>query len=97
MISHQEVKHIAKLARLGLNEDDFDAFQKDITDILNYFDLLKEVDASRIDPSFSVIEKYPNVLRKDEEKPQLIETTNKLVEAAPEEKDRYIKVKTILK
>ena len=43
MISKDEVKHIAKLARLELTEKEVEKMQKDLSEILGYFDLLKRV------------------------------------------------------
>ena len=41
MISKDEVRHIAKLARLELTESETAKMQKDLSSILDYFDLLK--------------------------------------------------------
>lgn len=46
MISKEEVKHIAKLARLGLKEKEIKKMQKELSSILNYVAKLKEVDVS---------------------------------------------------
>ena len=43
MISKEEVEHIAKLARLELTGKETEKMQKDLTEILGYFDLLKNV------------------------------------------------------
>ena len=37
MISKEEVLHIAKLARLELTEEEVEKMQKDLTEILDYF------------------------------------------------------------
>ena len=42
MISKDEVQHIAKLARLELTEKEIEKMQKDLSEILGYFDLLKK-------------------------------------------------------
>ncbi len=93
MIKKEEVQHIANLARLGLTEDEIKKFQKDLSSILDYFNSIKEVDISKIEPTFHPTE-YS--LREDKAKPQPVETANKLIEAAPEKKKRHIKVKAIL-
>jgi aspartyl-tRNA(Asn)/glutamyl-tRNA(Gln) amidotransferase subunit C len=100
MISKQEVKHIAKLARLGLNEAEIKKFQKELSSVLDYFNLLKEVDVSNVEPTFHPLEHFLEgklgLTREDIEKSQRIEVVNKLVEATPERKDRYIKTKAVL-
>jgi len=96
MISKKEVEHLAKLARIGLTEKELKKMQKDIASILDYFEKIKKIDVSGIEPtSHAVVLK--NVMRGDEKR----KTTDKdekikLLSAAPETKDNYLKVKAIL-
>jgi aspartyl-tRNA(Asn)/glutamyl-tRNA(Gln) amidotransferase subunit C len=100
MISKEEVKHIAKLARLGLTEEEIEKFQKDLSSILGYIEKLKEVDVSKIEPASpsgvalraSHAVKVENVMRKDEAKPF---TNKKLLDLAPEQKEGFLKVKSV--
>jgi len=95
MITREEVQHIAKLARLGLTESEIEKFQKDLSAILDYFEKLKEVDISGVEPtSHSVL--VENLARKDEPKEEKLETRKKIIEEFPESKDGYVKVKSIL-
>jgi len=41
MITKEEVKHIAKLARLGLTEKEIGKYQKELSSILDYIEKLK--------------------------------------------------------
>ena len=95
MISKEEVEHIAKLARLGLTKEEIKKFQKDISAILDYFEMLKEVDVSKIEPAFHPHEQELRTMRQDKTKPQTAETVNKLVEASPNREKRHIKVKKV--
>ena len=99
MISKEEVKHIAKLARLGLNEKEIKKFQKELSDILDYFDSFKKIDVSKVAPTFhpteSLLKDKTGKMRKDEAKPQSSEMANKLVEAAPQREKRHIKIKPV--
>ncbi len=104
MIKKEEVQHIAKLARLGITKKEEGKFQKDLSSILDYFNSIKEVDISKTEPTFhptehsfgKARERKLEATREDEAKPQPVETANKLIEAAPKTKDRYLKVKSIL-
>lgn len=100
MISKEEVQHIAKLARIGLTEDEIKRFQKDLSSILDYFDSLKKVDVSKVEPTFylaqSYISKGVKIMRKDKVEAKEEGLVNKLVEAAPEREKRHIKTKPIL-
>ena len=94
MISKEEVEKIAKLARLELTEGEIKKMQKDLSEILNYFDLLKKAPAP-LKQGLSKIKK-DNVLRSDEilQRDNLV--AEKLIAGFPDKKDSYIKVKTIL-
>ncbi len=95
MISKQEVIHIADLARIGMSQKELKKIQKDMSSILNYFNLLKKVDVSRVNPtSHSVL--VENIMREDKRKERNINLANELVKNSPERKARYVKVKSVL-
>jgi len=93
MISKEEVKHIAKLARLELTEKEVEKMQKNLSAILDYFNLLKNVPAIKIEKSASG---KASAWREDETRPKEAGLAEKLIAAAPDKKDDYIKVKAIL-
>jgi aspartyl-tRNA(Asn)/glutamyl-tRNA(Gln) amidotransferase subunit C len=95
MISKEDVKHIAKLARLGLTKKEIERFGKELSSVLDYIEKLKEVDVSGIKPTSHSI-KVENIMREDREKPKTKDQKPKvLLESAPEIKDGYLKVKSI--
>jgi len=111
MITKKEVQHVAKLARLGLTEKEVKRFQKELSSILNYIEKLKEVDISKVEPTSHSITRalakggdeasassteVKNVMREDKENEKLKIKNEKLLELAPETKDGYLKVKSIL-
>ena len=91
MISKEEVQHIAKLARLELTENEVEKMQKDLSAILDYFDLLKK--APKVKAQIATAD--TSALRKDEVVSSH-DIIDKIIAAAPDKKDDYIKVKTIL-
>lgn len=94
MITKQEVKHVAKLARLGITKEEEEKFARELSSILDYIEKLKEVDISGIEPTSHPI-LIENIMRADEsEKPKL--KNKKLLELAPETKNGYLKTKSIL-
>lgn len=99
MIKKQDVQHIANLARIKLAEVEIKKLQKELSSVLDYFKLLKEVDVSKIEPTFHPAEhflkKELNVMRKDKVESRLVELVNKLIKAAPEKKNGYIKVRPV--
>jgi len=95
MISKEEVKHIAKLARLGLSEKEIEKFQNELSSILDYIEKLKEVDITGVEPtSHSVL--VENITREDKENSKFRVSSPKLLDLAPDKKERYLKVKQVL-
>ncbi|MDP2741471.1 MAG: Asp-tRNA(Asn)/Glu-tRNA(Gln) amidotransferase subunit GatC [bacterium] len=93
MISKDEVKHIAKLARLELSESEAEKMQKDLSSILDYFELLKKA-PKILKKTEDLIKEDSNITRKDESKQSGL--ADELLGAAPDKKEEYIKVKAIL-
>jgi aspartyl-tRNA(Asn)/glutamyl-tRNA(Gln) amidotransferase subunit C len=63
-ITDSEVLHVARLARLKLNTDELKRFQKELNAILEYMDMLTEVDTSDIPPTAHTATTM-NALRQD--------------------------------
>ncbi len=96
MISKNEVKHIAKLARLGLKEAEIKKFQKELSSILDYIEKLKKVDVSKTEPT-SHPRLIRNIMRKDQPRDEKAEVRKRLIEAAPRQEKGYVKVKSVLR
>ncbi|MEI7621903.1 MAG: Asp-tRNA(Asn)/Glu-tRNA(Gln) amidotransferase subunit GatC, partial [Candidatus Moraniibacteriota bacterium] len=89
------IQHIAMLARIGLREGDGEKYRQDLSEILDYFKKLDEVDVSGIEP-IGHITGMQNVFRAD-----LREDFGDLGKAAilknvPEVRDGFVKVKSVL-
>jgi len=95
MISEGEVKHIAKLARLGVSSAETKSFQKELSSILDYIEKLKEVDISNIESTSHSI-KIENITREDKASVVDAEVKKKLLSLTPEAKDGFLKTKSIL-
>lgn len=95
MLSSKEVQHIAKLTRIGLNDAEILRFQKDLGSILEYVDILREVETSSVNPIIHA-SRLQNVARQDIAKAKGAQESKRLLEMAPATKDGYLKVKSIL-
>jgi len=95
MISKEEVGYIAKLSRIEITEKETEKFQKDLSSVLDYFEMLKEVDTKNIKPTYHPLEDYfkENVIREDKEKS--FKDTDKVIAGAPGRQGRYFKVKSV--
>ena len=94
MLREEEVKHIAKLARISLKEKEILKYKKQLTSILDYFEKIKKAETEEILPTVN-ISGLKNVFRSDESKPESGERRKKLIEAAPEKENGLIKVKSV--
>jgi len=63
-LSYQEVRHIAWLARLGLGEEEVERFSLQLSNILQNFEILQQLDTSNVPPATRTIP-LQNVFRKD--------------------------------
>lgn len=96
MVSKEEVKHIAKLARLDLKEQDLEKFQKEFSSILDYIEKLKEVNVNDVKPTtHSVL--LENIVREDIPKIKDSTIAESLLKLAPKVKNRFLKIKSIFK
>ena len=50
VIDRATVEHVAKLSRLALTEDELALFQRQLSDIVSYFDKLSALDTEGVDP-----------------------------------------------
>lgn len=67
MISKEQVRNIAKLARLKLGDEEVKQYQRDLNEVLQAAEKLQQIDTSEVSPTTSVIG-ADNVLREDEAK-----------------------------
>ena len=91
-MSDFDIEHVARLARLKLNETEKQKFTQEIGEILNYVDQLEKTDTSGV-TSVTQISGLENVVRED----KIANDNNreKLLANAPEQKDGYIVVKKV--
>jgi len=93
MIDKKEVKKVAALARIGVEEKDLEKLSKDLSGVLDWIDQLKELDVTDIEPT-AHITGMDDVVRED--KADEFVATDKIVDLFPEKSGRYNKVKSIL-
>ncbi len=61
----QEVKKIAKLARIKMTEDEIAKYQGELNKIFSWIEQLSEVDTNNVEPMYSVVNQ-PLLMRADE-------------------------------
>ena len=95
MLSKEEIQHIASLARIGVTEKDVETYQHDLSEILDYFKKLDEVDVSGVEP-IGHITGMQNRFRNDENFDFGKLGKDAILKNVPEMKGEYIKVKSVL-
>ena len=92
-ITKDEVKKVAHLARLELNEDEINKHAEQLEKILEYIKQLEKIDTNDVPCTTRAIEVI-NVFRKDEKKNY--DSTEELLDLGPSKEEKYFKVPKIL-
>lgn len=92
-ISLEETKNIANLSRIAFTDEELIRFQSSLEKILAYVDELKSIPTHNVEP-LSTVTGLVNVFRKDDTHSSTV--TEAILANAPQLKDGYYKVKTIL-
>jgi len=92
-IDTKTVKHVAFLVRLGISEEEAEKFSGQFSSIIDYFNMLNEVDTTDVPPA-SDIANAENILREDEVKPSM--SHEEFIKNAPRSERGYVKVPTVL-
>ena len=92
-ITKEEVKKVAHLARLELNENEINNHAEQLEKILGYIKELEKIDTNDVPCTTRAIEVI-NVFRKDEKRNSAC--NEELLELGPSTEDKYFKVPKIL-
>ncbi|OGO23175.1 MAG: asparaginyl/glutamyl-tRNA amidotransferase subunit C [Chloroflexi bacterium RBG_16_51_9] len=92
-ISRDEILHIALLARVGLTEAEVDKLSEQLSNILENFEILKQVDTTNIPPTAQSIA-LQNVVSDDVIAPSL--PLNDVLANAPQQEGDFFKVRAVL-
>ena len=89
MLDREQVLHVAKLARLRLNDDEVDRMAAELSKILEHVERMNRLDLDGVEPTSHVVE-LQNVLREDEPRPCL--PREKALQGAPDVADGGFRV-----
>ena len=92
-ISSDEVKKVAQLARLELNESEINQHAEQLEKILEYIKQLEKINTENVPCTTRAIEVI-NVLRKDEKKNY--ENSEEILDLAPSRENKFFKVPKII-
>ncbi len=92
-ISREEVRHVADLSRLDMDDESIRVFSDQIGEILQYINTLQAVDTENVKPTFHAIS-LTNAFREDEVKEHL--DADSAVSNAPESEDNVFLVPKVI-
>ena len=92
-LTREEVKDIAELAKLELDEEEIALYASQLSECFEYFQRLQQLDTSHIEPTASVLP-LKNVLRADASQPAL--APQDVVANAPDASDDQFRVSAVL-
>jgi aspartyl-tRNA(Asn)/glutamyl-tRNA(Gln) amidotransferase subunit C len=92
-ITREEVRHVATLFRLGLSEEDIARFQEQLSQIIDYFQVLQQVDTEGVEPTSHTLP-LENVMRDDEPRPSF--APEDILANAPIPEDGFFRVRAVL-
>lgn len=92
-ISKEEIIHIAKLASLNLSETEIERYAKDMTEILDFANMINSVDTNQIKETIAANENY-NVFRKDEVIPSV--DRDVLLQNAPSKDEGMFRIPKVI-
>ena len=93
MIDRETVKNVAKLARLGLSEEEIEVLRNQLSVILENIAILKEADVSVVSPTAHA-SRLSNIMRPDISQPSYAPEV--LLANAPAQEDNCLKVRAVL-
>jgi aspartyl-tRNA(Asn)/glutamyl-tRNA(Gln) amidotransferase subunit C len=80
MIEREEVRHVARLARLQLSDEEVDRMAVELAGVLDHIATIAQLDLEDVEPTSHVVA-VENALRADEPRPSL--PRERVLESAP--------------
>ena len=92
-ITLEEVKHIAKLSKLNIPDNELEYYLSEMDKMINHFNMLSKIDTSDVKP-MTHVNNLINVYRGDQSKESL--STKEAIENSPETFGQFFKIPKII-
>ena len=92
-LSREEVLRIAALAKIRMTEEEISRFQEQLSDILDNFEVLKQVDTENIEPTAQP-NALRNVVKQDCAGPSL--SPDEVLANAPRREGEFFRIRAVL-
>jgi aspartyl-tRNA(Asn)/glutamyl-tRNA(Gln) amidotransferase subunit C len=95
MLTKDQLKHLAELAKIEFTEEELESFLKDINQILSYVEEIQKLELDQFEPMIGgILQKL--YLREDEIIRAEPETKELIQKQFPEKKDNFLKTPRII-
>jgi aspartyl-tRNA(Asn)/glutamyl-tRNA(Gln) amidotransferase subunit C len=92
-ISREEVLHVARLARIGVTEEDVEKFRQQLSTIIEHFDVLRQLDTTDVEPTTHTLA-LQSIMQDDKPRDSLEQED--VLQNAPLQQDGYLRVRAVL-
>ena len=92
-ITREEVRHVAMLFRMSLSEEEIARLQQQLSQIIDYFQVLQQVDTEGVPPPSHPLP-LENVMRDDEPRPSY--PAEDILANAPLSEGGFFRVRAVL-
>jgi aspartyl-tRNA(Asn)/glutamyl-tRNA(Gln) amidotransferase subunit C len=92
-LTREEVLHVARLARVGLSEEDVVKFQEQLSEILDHFAILRQVDTESVPPTSHTLD-LQNVVSPDDVRAPF--PRKEILANAPLPEEGFFRVRAVL-
>ncbi|GIW75497.1 MAG: aspartyl/glutamyl-tRNA(Asn/Gln) amidotransferase subunit C [Phycisphaerae bacterium] len=93
ILNLEQVRHVAKLSRLAIPDDQLPRFTQQLESILEYVEQIKQADVQGVEPMAHAV-RLTNVFRDDTPQPAL--STQEVLSNAPETDGPFFKVPKVI-
>ena len=93
MLTPEEVRHVAMLARLGLTDDEVETMRVQLAQVLDYIAMLNAVDTTSVEPTAQVLAQR-NVMRADAARPS--RPLEEVLLNGPRKEEAFFRVPAVL-
>jgi len=92
-VEREEILHIARLANLDIKEEELEVYTKNLQDILNFANIVKNARTENVDETIGITNNI-NVFREDEIK--VFKDNQALLQNAPEQENNMFKIPKVI-
>lgn len=93
VLTEEEVRKVANLARLELSENEIEEYRRQLSDVLDYVEQLDELELDDVEPTARAVAQT-NVWREDEARPSL--ALREVLRNAPATSDDQFLIQAVL-